>query len=212
MLGTHDLPLFIASGLLLNISPGPDTAFIVGRSTQLGWRAGATAALGIGTGGLVHVLSASVGLSALLAASATAFAIMKFLGATYLIYLGVKMLFSRQTEPRPESISPNSQGLRVIFRQGFLTNVLNPKVALFFLAFVPQFIDADAPSKVIAFGALGLIFDVNGTLWNLGVAWISARAAMKFRSAAKMRRWIDFVLGGLFISLGLKLALLERSQ
>src|ERR1700758_3692947 len=97
MLGIHDLPLFIASGLVLNITPGPDTAYIVGRSAQLGWRGGAAAALGISAGCLVHVFGCAIGLSALLAASAAAFTAVKWAGAAYLCFIGIKMLFSRES-------------------------------------------------------------------------------------------------------------------
>jgi threonine/homoserine/homoserine lactone efflux protein len=209
--GTHDLLLFILSGLLLNISPGPDIAYIVARSAQLGWKGGATAALGIGAGGLVHVTAAALGISALLAASATAFTIVKLLGAVYLVYIGAKMLLARGNGIGPEmNLQTTSVSLAVVFRQGFITNVLNPKVALFFLAFLPQFIDADAPSKVLAFLLLGLIFDFNGTLWNVLVAWVSARTAAMVRNTRQLQRWIDRLLGTLFIYLGIRLAVLQR--
>ena len=211
MWGTHDLWLFVLSGLLLNISPGPDTAYIAGRSMQLGWKGGATAALGIGAGGLIHVTAAAVGMSALLAASATAFTIVKLLGAAYLVCLGAKMLLARRnSEGTGVDFNRHSIRLSTVFRQGFVTNVLNPKVALFFLAFLPQFIDADAPSKVLAFLFLGLLFDFNGTLWNLFVAWLSARAASAVRERRDLHRWIDRALGSLFIYLGIRLATAER--
>src|SRR5258708_15514599 len=137
MFGIQDIALFMAAGLLLNITPGPDTAYIVGRSVQLGWSCGAAAALGIGAGCLVHIVAAAVGLSALLAASSMAFVIVKYAGAAYLCYAGLRMLFthSRADEaPAAAEIATT----RVVFWQGALTNVLNPKVALFFLAFLPQ--------------------------------------------------------------------------
>src|SRR5271170_2019697 len=131
MLGIHGLWLFIISGLLLNITPGPDTAYIVGRSVQLGWRGGAAAALGIGTGCLVHVFAASIGLSALLAASSLAFTVIKWAGAAYLCFIGVTMLLSRAQAPvenKPAesgSIALRQIPLRQVFWQGALTNVLN---------------------------------------------------------------------------------------
>ena len=149
MLGIHELWLFIISGLLLNITPGPDTAYIVGRSVQLGWRGGAAAALGIACGCLVHVFGAAIGLSALLMASSTAFAAVKLIGAAYLLYVGVKMLLSRARNiaagDGERKLARSS--LRQVFWQGALTDVLNPKVALFFLAFLPQFVAADSPHK-----------------------------------------------------------------
>lgn len=209
--GIHDLWLFILSGLILNISPGPDTVYIVGRSTQLGWKGGATAALGIGAGGLVHVTAAALGISALLAASATAFTVVKLLGAAYLVYIGTKMLLFRQHgEGSGNGIDQRSISLTTVFQQGFITNVSNPKVALFFLAFLPQFIDTDSPFKVLAFLSLGLIFDFNGTLWNLLVAWLSARAAAVVRGMGRLHRWIDRALGTLFIYLGIRLAIAQR--
>ena len=165
MFGIHDLLLFILSGLLVNISPGPDTAYIVGRSTQLGWTGGATGALGIGAGVFIHVTAAALGISALLAASAMAFTAIKLVGAAYLVYLGVRMLWARRNgNLAGKSLEKPLVSLAVVFRQGFITNVLNPKVALFFLAFLPQFIDTDAPSKVLAF--LMLVTFVPGiSLW-----------------------------------------------
>ena len=203
MLGTHDLWLFILSGLLLNLTPGPDTLYIVARSTTQGFRAGAVAALGIGAGTLVHISAAAVGLSALLAASAAAFTVVKVLGALYLLYLGISLLSSQRRNAPEREIMPAARP-SVVFLQGFLTNVLNPKVALFFLALLPQFVDAKAPSKVIALLFLGLIFDCNGTLWNLFVAWSAARARKILRG--KVAAWLQRSLGALFILLAARLA------
>jgi threonine/homoserine/homoserine lactone efflux protein len=211
MFGIHDLTIFIVSGILLNISPGPDTAYIVGRSTQLGRKAGVTAALGIGAGILVHVTAAALGISALLAASAALFAAVKLLGAAYLIYLGASLLLRHRSRHRDHAtVGQPPVGLSVIFRQGFITNVLNPKVALFFLAFLPQFIDAGAPSKVLAFVFLGLIFDLNGTLWNILVAWMAASAASSMRNTGLIQKWIDRGVGALFIGIGIRLAIAQR--
>src|SRR5512143_3874350 len=131
--GIHDLGLFVLSGLLLNVTPGADTLYIVARGTTQGTRAGAVAALGIGAGCIVHTLAAAVGLSAILATSATAFTIVKWIGAAYLVYLGAALLASRPAAAAPAALPRAS--LPRVFAQGFLTNVLNPKVALFFLAF-----------------------------------------------------------------------------
>src|SRR5277367_5608082 len=170
VLGTHDLWLFVVSGLLLNITPGPDTLHIVGRSSAQGARAGAVAALGIGTGALVHICAAALGLSAILAASASLFTAVKIIGAVYLLYVGISLIRSAGGALVP-TIAPDSRAatLRVIFLQGFFTNVLNPKVALFFLAFLPQFVSTSSTSKPAAFLFLGVIFNLNGTLWNLFV-------------------------------------------
>ena len=208
MLGIQDLWLFIVSGLLLNVTPGPDTAYIVGRSVQTGWRGGAAAVLGISTGCLVHVFAAALGLSALLAASSAAFTAVKWIGAAYLCFMGVRMLLSRARASSGDTAAAGvAIPLRQIFWQGALTNVLNPKVALFFLAFLPQFVAAEAPHKAAAFLLLGLIFICNGTLWCLAVAAFAARAAGRVRQSGRVRLWIDRTLGGLFVYLGVRIAL-----
>ncbi len=212
MLGIHELWLFVISGVLLNISPGPDTAYIVGRSVQMGWRGGAAAALGISCGCLVHVFGAAIGLSALLMASSAAFAAIKWAGAAYLCFIGVTMMLSRHPSP-DDAAEGGAQlpmlSLRQVFWQGALTNVLNPKVALFFLAFLPQFVAADSPHKAIAFILLGLIFVCNGTLWCLGVAAFAARAAGRIRQSGRALLWINRALGGLFVYLGIRIAALQ---
>jgi len=207
MLGTHDLWLFVLSGLLLNITPGPDTLYILGRSSAQGVRGGVVAALGVGTGALVHVCAAALGLSAILAASATAFTVVKIVGAVYLVYVGISLIRSKGTMgSSPGAAVPRSR-LRGIFFQGFLTNVLNPKVALFFLAFLPQFVLTDAPSKPLAFLFLGAIFDVNGTIWNLFVAWSTARISGRLAAGESFKLWFNRCVGGLFVLVGIRLAL-----
>jgi threonine/homoserine/homoserine lactone efflux protein len=210
MLGIHEFWLFIVSGLLLNVTPGPDMAYIIGRSVQLGWRGGAVAALGISIGCLVHVFAAAIGLSALLMASSAAFALVKWAGAAYLCFIGVKMLLSRPQAPADDAVTANGAiSLRQVFWQGWLTDVLNPKVALFFLAFLPQFVAADAPHKAAAFALLGLIFVCNGTLWCLGVAAFAASAAGRIRPSGRALAWINRALGGLFLYLGVRVAMLQ---
>lgn len=208
MFGTHDLALFVVSGLLLNITPGADTLYIVSRSAASGAKAGSVAALGIAAGCVVHMFAAALGLSAILAASATAFLVVKLVGAAYLIYLGFSMF--RSGVPHAPASAPPAAPLSRIFAQGVLTNVLNPKVALFFLAFLPQFIDSGTPDKVAAFLFLGLVFNVNGTLWNLLMARAAATARRRVRLAGRRVRWLQRAVGGAFIALGVKLALSER--
>ena len=209
MLGIHEFWLFILSGLLLNITPGPDTAYILGRSIQLGWRGGAAAAIGICTGCLVHVFAAAIGLSALLMASSTAFAVLKLAGAAYLLFTGIQMLLSRPKPLADVSAQGGETSLSKVFWQGALTNVLNPKVALFFLAFLPQFVAADSPHKPLAFLLLGGIFIFNSTLWCLGIAAFAARAASSIRRSEGVMVWINRVLGGMFVFLGFRVAMLE---
>lgn len=210
MYGTHDFLLFVAAGVLLNITPGPDMLYIIGRSTAQGWRAGAAAALGIGAGCVVHIVAAALGLSAVLAASATAFTLLKIIGAVYLVYVGISLIRSSRSSPTAAptvAFAPTT--LRTVFVQGFLTNVLNPKVALFFLAFLPQFINADAPSKPLAFLFLGAVFNFNGTLWNLLVAWSAARFAVGM-GRNKLAAWFNRCIGGLFVYLGVRLVFAKQ--
>jgi RhtB (resistance to homoserine/threonine) family protein len=205
MFGTHDLWLFVLSGLLLNIAPGPDTLYILSRTASQGWRGGAVAALGIGTGCWVHIFAAALGLSALLAASATAFTVLKWVGGAYLVWMGVSLLRTNAQAPEP-GVHTARQRLRRVFAQGFATNALNPKVVLFFLAFLPQFIAPDAPHKALAFLFLGCVFNFNATLWNLFVAWSAARIARSVNDSRVMRAWINRTIGGVFIYLGVRLA------
>ena len=203
MLGIHDYWLFVVSGVLLNLTPGQDTFYILGRSLAEGTRSGVASALGIAVGSLFHTAMAAFGLSAVLATSASAFTTVKVAGAVYLFYLGVRMLIAVDTgEPRQFS---GAGGLRS-FRDGILTNVLNPKVALFFLALMPQFIDPSSNAKIAGFVGLGLTFVATGTLWCL----VLAVSASKLRGffAGHPRRWrvVSKATGSLFILLGLRLA------
>ncbi|MCC5903631.1 MAG: LysE family translocator [Halomonas sp.] len=214
MFGTHDILLFIVSGLLLNMIPGPDSVLIMARSATQGWRAGSAAALGIGSGTFVHIFAAAVGLSALLATSSTAFAVVKYIGAAYLLYVGISLIRSkkqRTSESEKTLAAPPSLSYRRIFMQGFLTNVLNPKVAVFFLAFVPQFISPDSTNKALAFIVLGCIFNFNGMLWCHFLAISSAFASQRVQASETIALWLNRLIGGVFISFGIKLALAERS-
>jgi RhtB (resistance to homoserine/threonine) family protein len=212
MAGTQNLWLFIVSGLLLNITPGPDSLFIVARSAAQGWRAGFVACWGIGSGVCVHVVAAALGLSALLATSAAAFTAVKIVGAAYLVWIGIGMLRQRSGSGEAVAVETAARAVayRDIFRQGFLTNVLNPKVALFFLAFVPQFIAPDAGSKPLAFIVLGAIFNIDGMLWCHALALFTALASRRLNVGASMGRWLNRTLGAVFLALGVKLALASR--
>lgn len=211
MLGIHDLPLFVATGLLLNLLPGPDSLLIMSRSATQGWRAGSAAALGIGTGTVVHILAAAFGLSAVLATSAAAFTGVKLVGAAYILYMAVGLLRSKRRDGQAAPPLLPRLPYRKIFAQGFLTNVLNPKVALFFLALVPQFINADAPNKALAFIVLGGIFNINGMLWCNALALFTAQASARIKLHPAVSLWLNRATGGLFAWLGVKLALAEQS-
>lgn len=208
MFGIHDLWLFVVSGLLLNIMPGPDSLLIMARSAGQGFRAGAAATLGICSGVMVHVLAAALGMSAILATSATAFLMVKYIGAAYIIWVAIGLLRSKPREAA--AVAPPPLPHRKIFGQGFLTNVLNPKVALFFLAFVPQFIDAGSPDKALAFIVLGFIFNFNGMLWCLALACFTARASASVKVSPEASAWLARTTGVLFIWLGVKLALSKQ--
>ncbi len=217
----HHLGLFIAAGLLLNLTPGPDVLYIVTHALRSGARAGVVAALGITAGCFVHIFAAALGVGALLAASATAFTVLKGLGAAYLLYVGASLLLSHRSktplliaENDPLTLGKAPKSLKKVFLQGFGTNALNPKVALFFLAFVPQFIDPQAPDKTLAFLLLGALFNFNGLWVNIGWAMAAAWARQRL-SAVQQRlnaatRWLDRVAGAMFIGFGLKLALSDH--
>jgi threonine/homoserine/homoserine lactone efflux protein len=211
MFGIHNLGLFVISGLLLNITPGVDFLYVLGRGASRGFTAGVWAALGIGAGCFVHILAAALGLSAVLASSASAFTVVKWIGAAYLLYMGISMLRQRAGLKFSLPTAPQQQSTAQVFWQGFATNVLNPKVALFFLAFVPQFIDAHSPTKVAAFLLLGALFNINGTVWNIFVAWASGFLARQLEAASSIRLWLNRCLGAMFVALGIKLALADRS-
>lgn len=205
MFGIHDFWVFIGACIVLNLTPGPDTLYILGRSIAQGRSAGLASLLGIATGTVVHTFAAALGLSAVLAASASAFLFVKLAGAAYLIYLGLRMLLSRSSKTAiPAGFS--TSGFRAIYRQGFLTNLLNPKVALFFLAFVPQFIVADSPSTFAAFLLLGLSFITTGTIWCLCLVWFASMIGDRLRGSSTVSEVMNRTAGALFVGLGIRLA------
>ncbi|SAL30342.1 LysE family translocator [Caballeronia humi] len=210
MLGITGFTLFLVAVFLLNVTPGPDTAYIVGRSVAQGRGAGIVSALGISAGCIVHTLACAFGLTALLAASAAAFTVVKFAGAIYLIYLGVRLIFAKPDADAPAATEQKPKSLRQLFTQGFITNVLNPKVVLFFVSFFPQFVAADSPHKVLAFLALGLVFILMSTVWNGFVAWIAGSVTQRFSGKPGVKRWLDRGVGGAFVGLGIKLATSHR--
>lgn len=209
MLGIHDYGLFVVAGVLLNLTPGQDTFYILGSSIAQGRRIGVASALGICSGCIVHTLAAAAGLSAILATSATAFVVVKLAGAGYLIYLGVRFILARD-HPASSPTSIASGNAWRAYRQGVVTNVLNPKVALFFLAFLPQFIDPGSPTKIAAFVALGLTFIATGTAWCLFLAIAAASVRRFFAGRPKAFTRLSQAAGTLFVLLGVRLAVSER--
>jgi threonine/homoserine/homoserine lactone efflux protein len=206
MPGIHHYWLVIATAILLVITPGQDTFFILGRSLSGGRSAGISAALGISAGSVIHTFAAALGLSALLATSPYAFMAVKFAGAAYLIYIGVRALLARGSGLPGEEAGTQADGRWSAFRQGVLSNLLNPKVALFFLALMPQFIDAGSTHKVAAFLALGLTFVTLGVAWCLVLAVAAAKLRGAFLRRPSMANVLNKVAGAMFIALGLKLA------
>ena len=217
MFGIHDLPLFILAGLLLNITPGPDLLYIAGRTASQGFRSGLAAVMGINAGCLVHTFAAAIGLSAILTASVEAFFVVKLIGAAYLVYVGISLLLEKKADGTSLEISNSmpSKTIRQAFWQGFLTNVLNPKVALFFLAFLPQFISADSPTKPAAFILLGIIFIFNSLFVTVTfaavVAQVQIQANKRVKHASRIVLWLNRSCGALFIVIGVKLALTEKA-
>ena len=209
MFGIHDFGLFLAAGILLNLTPGPDTVYILGRSIAHGRPAGVASAFGICVGSIFHTCAAALGLSAFLATSAWAFSAVKLIGAAYLVYLGLRALLQRGPELNlPAQFKQKAPS--AAFRQGILTNILNPKVALFFLAFLPQFIDAATPSKMPTFLILGFTFVTTGTIWCLLLAWFAAAFSERLRGNATIAAMLNRAVGSLFVFLGVRLAFAGR--
>ncbi|EKS9798424.1 MULTISPECIES: LysE family translocator [Burkholderia] len=211
MFGITHFGFFVLAVFLLNVTPGPDTAYIVGRSVAQGRGAGLMSALGISAGCCVHALACAFGLTALLAASAAAFTVIKLVGAAYLIYLGVRMIIAKQAaEPSGTAAAQAAKPLRQLFMQGFWTNVLNPKVVLFFVSFFPQFVSADSPHKAWAFLTLGGVFVAMSTVWTSFVAWVAGSVTARFSGKPGVKKWLDRTVGSAFVGLGLRLATSQR--
>jgi len=203
------LALFLLAATALAVVPGPAVAYIVTQSIDQGRRAGLVSALGVASGGLVHVAAATVGLSALIASSATAFTVVKLVGAAYLIVVGIRRILAGDGK-EPESRALRAP-LRRIYRQGVIVNVLNPKTALFFLAFLPQFVDPDRGAVWPQVAVLGVVFVFVAVLSDMTYALVSDAIAGRIRrtgTGAKVRRWLT---GGVFVALGITAAAARRS-
>ena len=201
--------VFALTGLLLNLTPGNDMLYVIARSCGQGTKAGIISALGIGAGCLVHILAAVVGLSALIAQSAVAFDIIKYAGAAYLVYLGIRSVLRKKHSIK---INRDLQELsyRKIFWQGFITNVLNPKVALFFLAFLPQFINIDKANTWLQILFLGSWFDIVGTVVNTLVALLFGKIGAWLSQSPAFIQWQERITGMILIGLGIKVALSSK--
>jgi threonine/homoserine/homoserine lactone efflux protein len=203
------LATFLLASLALNLTPGPDMLFVIARSLGQGRRAGIVAGLGIGAGCIVHIGAAAFGLAALLALAPQAYLVIKYAGAAYLLWLGIRMFASGGADHG--EASPAAVPLWAVFRQGVVTNVLNPKVAFFFLAFLPQFVDHRAAlNPATQMLSLGVLFDCSGTLVNVAVACGCGLAGDWLRRRPGLHRFQRWLAGTVFIALALRLAMPER--
>jgi threonine/homoserine/homoserine lactone efflux protein len=203
------LALFALASAALIAVPGPAVIYVVARSLEGGRRAGLVSMLGIEAGGLVHVAGAAVGLSAVLASSATAFTVVKVAGAAYLVGLGVRRLIAsaRPAQAPADGVAPPPRAGRRLFLEGVLVNVLNPKVAIFFLAFLPQFVDPDGGAVALQVLVLGVVFLTVAVLCDGAWALVAGAAAARLRSSVHARRWLDRVSGVVYLGLGAAAAL-----
>jgi len=212
MFGIENYLGFVMAAILLNLTPGTDTMYIITRSVSQGNKAGLYSVLGIVTGILVHTVLAALGLSIILANSPLAFTLVKYIGAIYLCYLGVKMLTQKSDSVIAKGLPTNNEAAPAkrldygkIYQQGVLTNTFNPKVALFFLAFFPQFIDPSYAHSTLSFLVLGLTFAVTGLVWCLCLALLASRFSKKLRENPVIETILNKISGAVFIGLGIKL-------
>ncbi|MFJ8218883.1 homoserine lactone transporter [Bacillus cereus] len=209
MYGIINYEVFLLTGILLNLIPGADTMYIVGRSISQGRKAGVYSVFGIITGSLVHTLLVAFGLSIILTKSIVLFNTIKVIGVIYLVYLGIKMILDKTNVAF--QASSNKLNIRKIYVQGLLTSLTNPKVSLFFIAFLPQFINTKA-SGPMPFIILGLTFTVTGLLWCLFVAYFSSYVTKKLRGNQKVGMILNKITGLIFIGMGLKLLQTKAPQ
>ena len=211
MFGIENFSLFIISGILLNLTPGVDTFYIIGRSVSQGRMAGIISVFGVITGVFIHTIAVAFGLSAILATSSIAFTIIKYLGAFYLIYLGIQAFRKKNEVQYVLGNTKYTEKKWKIYKQGVLSNTLNPKIALFFLSFLPQFVDPLQNYGVLPFILLGITFAITGLIWCLILAIFSSHASKSLRNNSKFNIILNKLSGGLFVLLGLKLLTLEKN-
>jgi RhtB (resistance to homoserine/threonine) family protein len=210
MTGIINYDTFLLTGILLNLTPGNDTIFILTRSLAQGKKAGIMSVLGIATGSIIHTLLAGLGLSIIIAKSIMVFNFIKFTGAAYLFYIGFKMLTDKNTLSINNSIEKKTVNYLKIYRDGVITNVLNPKVALFFIAFLPQFIDSNVGNILLSFLTLGISFTITGTIWCLILALFASSFFAKLKNNQNVSAYINKICGLTLIGLGIKVALTQR--
>lgn len=207
MFGIENFSLFLVSCILLNLTPGQDTMYIVGRSVAQGRQAGVLSAFGIMSGVLIHTLFAAFGLSIILATSSLAFSVIKYAGAGYLIWIGISFIRNEGHNDKLEAAEDKQNKRWTLYRQGVLTNLLNPKVALFFLSFLPQFVNQQAEFTFAPFMILGMVFFMTGSIWCMVLVYGSSWLTDKYRNRTSMGRILKKLTGTLFVGLGIKLAL-----
>ena len=210
MTGIIHFETFLLTGILLNITPGNDTIFILSKSIGQGKKAGIVSALGIGTGSFIHTILAALGLSLIIAKSILLFNIIKYAGAAYIIYIGIKMFLDKNQLNTDISNKNEAVNYRKIYRDAIITNVLNPKVALFFIAFLPQFIDPTFKNTVWPFLVLGITFITTGTIWCLILAIFAAAIFSKLKQRKTVSDYIHKICGIALIALGIKVAFFNR--
>ena len=206
MFSAQNLWLFFVASILLNLTPGNDMIYVASRSISQGSRAGIISACGIFIGCMMHTIAAILGLSFIIAKSAFVFGIIKFLGAGYLIYLGTRALLTRASINEEIENMPRVNRLKLL-RQGIITNVLNPKVAIFFLSFLPQFVDPSSPAFKLQLLVLGTWFDVQGCLILVGVAWILGKTTKFIKRNPTFWEVQQKITGFVLVGLGIKIAL-----
>jgi len=209
MFGIENFLVFVTTGILLNLYPGQDTLYIVGRSVSQGRLAGVFAVLGIVTGAITHTIIGAAGLSAILLTSAGAFTVVKCTGAIYLFYQAILMIKESTTGKSGRLSDIPQKSLLKIYKQGAITNILNPKVALFFMALIPQFISPSSPNKSLSFVILGLVFITTGTVWCLFLALFASYFSQKLRKNSTISKWMLRANAGLFVYLGIRLATVQ---
>lgn len=203
--------VFFSAALALNVSPGPDLLFVLSRTLSGGRRVGVASACGVCSGALVHVAAAALGISAILATSALAFAVVKYVGAAYLLYLGIQALRSAGAGMQLNlNAAPRTSAWQA-YRQGILVDILNPKAAIFFMAFLPQFVRADQGAVAVQLLVLGVLVVMVAIVVECALVLLAARASSALRENRRLSQWLDRVLGSVLIGLGIRLGLAERA-
>lgn len=210
MFGIENYAMFVIAGIMLNLTPGQDTLYIIGRSIAQGKKSGIASALGIGTGTLIHTVAAAFGLTAVIATSAFAFTIVKYAGAAYLVFLGLQMFFKKTGSTNIFRGEEKKLNLSAVYKKGILTNILNPKVALFYIAFLPQFVTHQNNYGALPFIILGLTFVITGTFWCIIIAVFSSELSGNLRKNNFYKKIMNKLCGLLLIGLGIKIALQRR--